>query len=52
MNDNKFPSYAIKWTQKYNVLQDAIDLSMDYLLETSEYKEAKELINRIKEQSK
>lgn len=40
--------YTITWKQDYPEFQDAIDNAMDILLELSEYKEANEVINRIK----
>jgi hypothetical protein len=47
MNPDKQELYRITWRQDYPEFQEAIDNAMDILLELSEYKEAKEVINRI-----
>ena len=47
MNPDKQELYRITWRQNYPEFQEAIDNAMDILLELSEYKEAKEVINRI-----
>lgn len=41
-------SYTIKWTQQYPEWNQMIDTYMDIMLEASEYKEANELIDKIK----
>lgn len=40
--------YRISFRQDYPEYQEAIDNYMDFLLECSEYKEAKEVINMVK----
>lgn len=47
MNPDKNELYRITWRQDYPEFQEAIDNAMDILLELTEYKEAKEVINRI-----
>lgn len=47
MNPDKQELYRITWRQDYPEFQEAIDNAMDILLELSEYKEAKEVIERI-----
>ncbi len=47
MND-KQTLYIVSWTQEYPELQEIIDREMNILLELSGYKEAKEVIERIK----
>jgi hypothetical protein len=47
MNPDKQELYRITWRQDYPEFQEAIDNAMDILLELTEYKEAKEVINRI-----
>lgn len=47
MNDKK-ELYTIVWTQVYPNYQELIDQEMDKILAESEYKEANEIINRIK----
>jgi hypothetical protein len=46
MNDKKL--YTIRWTQVYPDLQEKIDELMNDMLESSEYKEAKQVIAKIK----
>ena len=46
MNDKKL--YTIRWTQVYPDLQEKIDELMNDMLELSEYKEAKQVIAKIK----
>jgi hypothetical protein len=46
MNPDKHELYKITWRQNYPEFE-AIDNAMDILLELSEYKEAKEVIERI-----
>lgn len=45
---NKETLYTIRWTQTYPELEKLIEQQQEYLVELSEYKEAKELIERIK----
>lgn len=40
--------YSINWQQEYPDFQEVIDREMNYMLEQSGYKEANEVINRIK----
>lgn len=40
--------YMVRWQQKYPEWQDHVDKHYDTLLECSEMKEAKEVIERIK----
>jgi hypothetical protein len=47
MNPDKHELYKITWRQNYPEFEEAIDNAMDILLELSEYKEAKEVIERI-----
>ncbi len=47
MNPDKNELYRITWRQNYPEFQEAIDNAMDILLELTEYKEAKEVIERI-----
>lgn len=47
MKDNEF-NFVARWSQEYPELQDLIDREMNKLLEQSQYKEANEIINRIK----
>ena len=48
MNPDKHELYRVTWRQDYPEFQEAIDSAMDILLDLSEYKEAKEVINMIK----
>lgn len=51
MNDKDKPSnelYKIVWTQEYPNWQTSVDELDELMLEYSEYREANELINRIK----
>jgi hypothetical protein len=45
---NKETLYTISWTQSYPELEKLIEKQTEYLVEHSEYKEANELIERIK----
>ena len=47
MND-KETMFTIKWTQQYPELQEIIDREMNTLLESSGYKEANEVISKVK----
>ena len=47
MNPDNNELYRITWRQNYPEFQEAIDKAMDDLLELSEYKEAKQVIERI-----
>ena len=47
MNDKEF-IYIVSWSQEYPELQELIDREMNNMLECSNYKEAKEVINMIK----
>lgn len=47
-NDEHEFMYQISWSQEYPDLQDMIDREMNLILEQSGYKEANEVINRIK----
>ena len=47
MKDNEF-NFVVKWSQEYPELQELIDREMNKLLEQSHYKEANEVINRVK----
>ncbi len=49
MKEEKYPLYTIVWTQVYSEYQEMIDREMDTILAESEYKEANEVINRIKD---
>lgn len=40
--------YRITWRQNYPEFQEAVDTYMDYLLESTQYKEANEVISMIK----
>lgn len=40
--------YTIRWTQSYPELEKQIAQLQEYLVEVSEYKEANEVIERIK----
>ena len=44
--ENEF--FRINWKQDYPGWQEAIDKAMDEMLELTQYKEAKEVIERIK----
>lgn len=48
MEPNKKKLYTIVWTQTYDELKEIIDQEMDKMLAESEYKEANEVIKRIK----
>lgn len=48
MNPDKEEWYRLTWRQDYPEYQEAVDNYMDYLLESSEYKEANEVITKIK----
>lgn len=48
MNPDKEELFRITWRQDYPEFQNAVDTYMDYLLESSEYKEANEVIKNIK----
>jgi hypothetical protein len=48
MNPDKNELYRITWRQNYPEYQEAIDLAMDQLLEASGYKEALEVIEKVK----
>ena len=48
MNPDKEELYRITWRQDYPEFQECIDNYMNYLLDSSEYKEANEVINMIK----
>jgi hypothetical protein len=52
MNDkDKFDEefmYIMNWTQDYPELQEVIDREMNYMIELSNFKEANEVIARIK----
>jgi hypothetical protein len=48
MNPDENELYRITWRQDYPEYQDAIDTYMDYLLESSCYVEANEVIAKIK----
>jgi len=45
---NKETLYTISWTQTYPELEKMIEEQMEYLVECSEYKEANELIEKVK----
>ena len=47
MENNK-EFFRLNWKQNYPEWQEAIDREMNNLLELSKYKEAKEVIERIK----
>jgi hypothetical protein len=47
-NMNKETLYKISWTQSYPELEEQIAQLHEYLIEQSEYKEANEVIERIK----
>ena len=46
---NKETLYTIRWTQTYPELKEQIAQLHEYLVEVSEYKEANEVIERIKQ---
>lgn len=49
MNDKKQEVfYTIAWKQEYPNWQETVDEFTEIMIECSEYKEANELINRIK----
>lgn len=48
MNDKKQELYTVFWTQNYPNWQETLDEVDELMLESSKYKEANELINRIK----
>ena len=48
MNKNSKELYTVYWTQDYPQWQETLDELDEIMLESSEYKEAIELINRIK----
>jgi hypothetical protein len=50
MNPEKRELYQIVWTQTYPMkpLQDAMDELVEFMLETSEFVEANQVIDRIK----
>ena len=49
MNSEKRELYTIVWTQQFpKSLDEAMDEVNEKLLETSDFKEANDLINRIK----
>lgn len=48
MNDKNEYNFVMKWTQDYPELQEMIDREMNRMIELSNFKEANELINRIK----
>lgn len=48
MEPNKQELYRITWRQNYPEFQEAVDNAMDILLELSEYKEANEVIAKVK----
>jgi hypothetical protein len=45
-------NYKINWTQNYNTWANYSERMLEIQIEVSEYKEANELINRIKENLK
>jgi|688.fasta_scaffold1171099_3 hypothetical protein len=45
---NKETLYTIRWTQSYPELEEHLAQLREYLVESSEYKEANELIERLK----
>lgn len=45
---NKETLYMVQWQQKYPEWQDFVDKHYDMLLEYSDMKEAKQVIERIK----
>lgn len=47
-NMNKETLYMVRWQQKYPEWQELVDKHYDMLLEFSDMKEAKEVIERIK----
>ena len=49
MNPDKEELYRITWRQDYPEFQEAVDTYMDYLLESTEYLEAKQVIKMIKD---
>ena len=48
MNDDKEYNFVVKWTQDYPEFQEMIDREMNRMLELSNFKEANEVIARIK----
>lgn len=46
---NKETLYTIRWTQTYPELEEQIAQLQEYLVEVSEYKEANQVIERIKQ---
>lgn len=47
MND-KQELYSLKWVQEYPQWEEMVDVYMDMILEASEYKEAKQVIEQVK----
>lgn len=47
-NYEKEFGFVIKWTQEYPEFQEMIDREMNRMLELSNFKEANEVINKIK----
>ncbi len=48
MNDKKQELYTISWTQGYPEWQESVDNITESMLEYSKFKEANELIEKIK----
>jgi hypothetical protein len=48
MDNNKRELYTITWTQLYKEFQKLIEQEFEVLVEETKYKDAKELIDRIK----
>ena len=48
MNDKKQEFYTISWTQCYPEWRDTVDNITESMLEYSKFKEANELIEKIK----
>ena len=48
MNDKEDFNFVIRWTQDYPEFQEVIDREMNRMLELSNFKEANEVIARIK----
>ena len=48
---NKETLYTIRWTQSYPELEEHLAQLREYLVESSEYKEANELIEKVTKKS-
>jgi transcription initiation factor IIE alpha subunit len=51
-DDDKEIWYVVAWSQEYPELQELIDREMNHMLQLSNFKEANEVISKIKSQLK